>query len=191
MNLITKTTRLSVKIMEEYISHGDLVIDATAGNGNDTLALAKLAGKGGKVLAFDIQQEALKKTESLLKEEGFFDVCRLILDSHHNMGNYLAEEEKGGVSAIVFNLGYLPRANKELTTKVQTTLPAVEKSLEFIKPNGIVVLIVYSGHEEGMHEKEALLSFASQLSEKKYHTAYLSYPNQKKNPPELLLITKK
>lgn len=180
-----------MKILENYIGEGDTAVDATAGNGHDTLALAKLVGSSGKIYAFDIQETALDNTKSLLDREGFFDRCSLICGSHHDMAGSLPEKEKGRIAAVVFNLGYLPGGEKAKTTKRETTLPAIEQALELIRPGGIVAITMYGGHEEGAAEKMELLSFSENLSSGEYHAAYISLLNQKKNPPELLLITKK
>ena len=50
---------------ERLLRPGDWAIDATCGNGNDTLKLAQILGEGG-VIGIDIQQEAINKTEALL-----------------------------------------------------------------------------------------------------------------------------
>ncbi len=191
MNLITKTTEFAFKIIETYVSPGDVLIDATAGNGYDTLGLAKLAGPKGKVYAFDIQPQALEQTKNLLEKEGFFHNCTLVLDSHENMSEYVSKKEQEVLSAVVFNLGYLPGGEREKTTRTETTLIAVERALDLTRIGGIVALTMYPGHPEGAEERAALLGFVEALPPKHYHTAYLSFPNQKKNPPELLLITKK
>ncbi|MEL7656310.1 MAG: class I SAM-dependent methyltransferase [Bacillota bacterium] len=190
-NLITKPTELSLKILEEYVSEGDSVVDATAGNGHDTLALAKLVGLNGTVYAFDIQESALCATKKLLEEEGVSDRCKLILGSHHQMAEYIPDQKQGKISAVVFNLGYLPKGDKEKTTRTGTTLPAIEQALELIRPGGLVAVTMYGGHAEGAEEKEELLLFSKNLPSKEYHVAYVALLNQKKQPPELLLITKK
>ena len=87
--------------MEEQVKPGDICIDATAGNGNDTLTLCRLAGEKGKVYAFDIQKAALEKTGRRLEAEGLR--AELILDGHEHMEKYV--KEKGEVSCIVFNFG--------------------------------------------------------------------------------------
>lgn len=190
-NLITKPTALSLLLLGEYVSEGDVAVDATAGNGYDTLALAKLVGPTGKVYAFDVQEAALTNTKNLLEKEGLFDWCELILVSHHRMTEYIREKDRGNIAAAVFNLGYLPGGKKEKTTQIKTTLAAVEQALALIKPGGIVAVTMYCGHSQGAAEKDELLSFSKQLSNKEYHAAYISFINQHNSPPELLLITKK
>ncbi len=190
-NLITKPTELALAILKEYISEGDFAIDATAGNGHDTLALAKLVGSSGKVYAFDVQEAAIKNTKALLTKEGFFDVCILTEASHDRIKEFVPHMEWGRISAVVFNLGYLPGSGKEKATGVETTLPAVKQALELIQPDGLVAVTMYDGHEQGRLEKAELLDFAKALPPKEYHSVFISLINQQNNPPELLLITKK
>lgn len=190
-NLITKPTELSLKLLGEYILAGDTAVDATAGNGHDTLALARLVGNTGKVYAFDIQEAAIINTKTLLEKEGFFDRCELTLGSHHLMKDYIPEKDPGRISAVVFNLGYLPGGEKAKTTTCETTLQAVEQALELIRPGGIVAVTMYPGHPEGAGEKAALLCFAESLPPKEYHALSISLVNQTNRPPELLLLTKK
>ncbi|MGI6747966.1 MAG: class I SAM-dependent methyltransferase [Anaerovoracaceae bacterium] len=190
-NLITKPTELSLNILSEYISKGDIVIDATAGNGHDTLALAKLVGLEGTVYAFDIQEIALQKTKTLLEQEGYISRCILILDSHNHMKENIPYSQIEKISAVIFNLGYLPNEEKRITTTLETTLPAVKQALELIKVNGVVAITMYDGHPSGKAEKEGLLKFSKELPAKEYHAAYISLINQKNQPPELIFITKK
>lgn len=192
-NLITKTTDLALKIVEDYLHPGDVVIDATAGNGHDALYLWQKISPG-KLYLFDIQEKALTATKKLLQNNGINTAQQdnkiiFCCDSHSNMEQYVYE--KGQVSAIVFNLGYLPAGDKRVTTETQTTLLAVKQSLKLIRKNGIISLTVYSGHETGKKEKADLLEFAAQLSAKEYHVAYVNLINQQKNPPEIIFITKK
>lgn len=191
MNLITKPTALAMKIIEEYIKPGDVVIDATAGNGHDSLVLAKIVGTGGKVYAFDVQSSALEQTKTLLEKEGFFHNCILVLDSHHRMAKHIPENEHGKLSVVIFNLGYLPGGDKMRTTESKTTMSAVMQALQLVKPGGLVAVTMYGGHPAGKEEKENLLRFSRALPQKEYHAAYISLINQENNPPELLLLTKK
>ncbi len=194
-NLITKTTVWAMEIVGQYIKEGDTVIDATMGNGHDTLALAKLVGPKGSVIAFDVQPQALDNTRTLLESEGV-TLCdaarehgvRLILDTNANLRQYVGGS---GVAAVLFNLGYLPGGDKSVTTTKEETMTAVSAALDVVKPGGLVCAVLYSGHEQGAEEKAALLEWAKELSSKEYHVAYISMWNQKKCPPEILLITKK
>ena len=70
------------------------------GKGNDTLFLCELAGEKGKVLAFDIQQEALDVTKELLKTHGKEMQAELILDGHEHMDRYAGKESADVISDI-------------------------------------------------------------------------------------------
>lgn len=191
MNLITKTTELAMAVTLQYISEGDLAIDATCGNGNDTLVLANAVGQTGKVLAIDIQETAINNTQKLLTENNVFN-AKCIQDSFENLGHiasvHFAGEE---AAAVVFNLGYLPGGDKTFTTVTDMSLNAIKQALDVIKVGGIVTVVLYCGHEAGKKEKQAVLDFAQELSSKDYHVVYTKMLNQRKDPPEVLWITKK
>ena len=196
-NLITKTVQWAMEVVSHYVAEGDTVVDGTMGNGHDTAALARLVGPEGRVLAFDVQEQALRNTTEFLREEeirmglktgALQSRVRLICDSNANLRSYIDGSKP---SAVVFNLGYLPGGDKNVTTTADETLRAVTEALDAVKPGGLVAAVMYSGHEQGAAEKEALLAWARELPPKEYHAAYVAMWNQKKNPPELLLITKK
>ncbi len=188
-NLITNTTQLAMKIVSEYVKDGDIVIDATAGNGKDTLILAKMVGSLGKVYAFDIQVQAIENTRHLLEVHEKQNIVSLIPDCHSRMEEYVAEI--GKISAVLFNLGYLPGGDKSITTLSETTLMAVQHALNIIKIGGVLCITLYRGHQEGKGEKNCILEFAQNLDKGQYHTAFISFPNQPTNAPEILYITKK
>lgn len=175
-------------LLESSISPGELVIDATCGNGNDTLFLAKLVGDNGKVLAFDIQERAIKTTETLLEKHKQSNVT-LIQDSHASISNYLKQDKE--VAGAIFNLGYLPRSDKTIITKSTSTLQALEKLLNNLKKKGLIVFVVYHGHEGGEEEKNALVGYVSQLDQKAYHVLQYQFINQKNTPPFILAIEKR
>lgn len=185
-NIIRSTTQTALMFIGQYLHPGDTVVDATCGNGHDTAALSKMGA--GKIYAFDIQETAINNTrETLLKEGCSLDNVHLILDSHANMCDYIKDK----VQVIVFNLGYLPTADKTLTTTHHTTITAVQEAMKILKKDGLICITMYSGHPGGQEEKDALLDFAEQLDPATWHTAYINLRNQRKNPPEILLITLK
>ena len=186
-NLITRTTELAMSITLAYIREGDDVVDATCGNGNDTVALARAVGKDGRVFAFDIQKKALRLTESRLRSHGFSNV-RLFRRSFEEMSAHIPENS---VSAVVFNLGYLPGGDHSITTTADATLNGLESALKTIHAGGIVTVVLYDGHEEGLEEKKHVIEWAQALDPGRYHVAFVQMLNQKKHPPEILWITKK
>ncbi|MBQ3369730.1 MAG: methyltransferase domain-containing protein [Mogibacterium sp.] len=186
-NLITRTTELAMSVTLTYIKPGDTVVDATCGTGRDTIALARAVGSEGKVYAFDIQKNAHLLTEARLKSHGYSNV-HLLMQSFVSMSDHIAERS---ASAVVFNLGYMPGGDHSITTTADTTLKGLECALRTIRIGGIVTVVMYDGHEAGAEEKQAVLEWAEELDQSKYHVAFVSLLNQKNNPPEILWITKK
>ena len=86
---ITKITDINKLFLEKIINKGDIVIDATMGNGYDTMYLANIVGENGFVYSFDIQEEAIKSTKKKLEKENLCDRVKLILDGHENMDKYV------------------------------------------------------------------------------------------------------
>ena len=145
----------------EHIKEGDTVVDFTMGNGNDTLFLSKAVGTEGRVYAFDIQEEALTSTREHLVANGAPENYTLICASHHRVKEFVKEPIKAGM----FNLGYLPRSGKKaVTTMRETTMPAVEAAIELLAPDGVLIVAIYPGHEEGALEGEMLREYFSTLS---------------------------
>ena len=144
-----------------HLKEGGIAVDFTMGNGNDTLFLSKAVGKSGHVYAFDIQERALEVTRKRLEEDGAPQNYTLIYASHHRVKEFV----KCSINAGMFNLGYLPGSGKkELYTKRETTLPAIKDALELLAPDGILLVAVYPGHEEGRLEGETIKEHFSTLS---------------------------
>ena len=145
----------------QHISEGDVVADFTMGNGNDTLFLSRAVGERGRVYAFDIQEEALLSTRQHLIANGAPENYTLICASHHRAKEFIHEPIKAGM----FNLGYLPRSGKKaVTTMRETTMEAVKAALELLAPDGVLIVAIYPGHEEGALEGEMLKEYFSTLS---------------------------
>lgn len=170
------------RMLSDQISPGDIVIDATMGNGWDTVFLASLTPN---VYAFDIQEEALKSTEKLLKEKNL--QANLILDGHENIDKYVLRP----IKAAIFNLGYLPRTDKTIITRPDTTLKALEILKKNLLPQGQILLVIYYGHEGGQSEKEAVESWAAALPQAEWHVMKYEPMNQIHKPPFLIWIEKR
>lgn len=167
--------------LAQVITKDDVVVDATMGNGYDTLFLAKLAKQ---VYAFDIQEQALEKTSQRLQEAGLTN-AELILQGHETVGQFVTE-----VKAAIFNLGYLPSADKSIITQPQTTLDALEKLCQMLVKGGRIAIMIYYGHEGGDIERDAVLDFVSQLPQQEYTATIYRTLNQINNPPFLVIIEK-
>lgn len=184
---LTKVTDLNKVLLEDVISEGDTVIDATMGNGYDTKYLAQKVGQNGVVYSFDVQEEAIKSTKKRLEKENLLNRVNLILDGHENIDAYVKNE----VSCVLFNLGYLPRAKHKIITKPDTTLQAIKKSLTLLKPHGVISIAIYTGHEGGMDECNAVFDYVSKLDQSNFNVLNCNFVNQVNNPPRLILIEKK
>ena len=134
------------------VKEDDYAIDATLGNGYDTLFLANILKKG-KVISFDIQKQAINNSKKLLQD---YDNVTLLLDSHENIDKLnLAKKPK----IILFNLGYLPGGDKLITTKAGTTIKALKSSLLFLDDKGLLLVVIYPGHAEGQKEQEKIIKW--------------------------------
>lgn len=179
-----KVLAFSKKIIREKIDKNSVAVDATCGNGNDTLFLAKTSAK--KIYAFDVQQVAIERTTNLLQEHNLLEKCNLILDGHQNFEKYISEK----INVVVFNLGYLPNANHDITTNYDTTLTAIRKFLDRLVVGGVVVVIVYWGHDAGKIEKDELLKYVRELDQKYVEVLKYQFINQKNNAPFLIALEK-
>ena len=174
--------------LEEHITTGNICVDATMGNGNDTLKLCNLVGEQGKVYAFDIQKPALANTKNLLEKNKVIHIAELILDSHAHMADYIKESE---VDCIVFNFGYLPSGDHNLATKADSSIEAITQGLGLLKKGGLMSLCIYSGGDSGFEERDALLTFLKELDSKKYLVILSCYYNRPNNPPIPVMIIKR
>ena len=167
--------------LAQVITQEDIVVDATMGNGHDTLFLAKLAKQ---VYSFDIQEQALEKTSQRLQEADLTN-AELILQGHETVDQFVRE-----VKAAIFNLGYLPSADKSIITQPQTTLEALDKLCQMLVKGGRIAIMIYYGHEGGDIEKDAVMDFVSQLPQQEYTATIYRTLNQINNPPFLVMIEK-
>lgn len=180
-------TQWCARFIREQVKPGDLCIDATMGNGNDTLLLSTLCGSTGRVLAFDIQEQALINTEKRLLDADAPANYSLFLESHTNMRNHAAPNS---VSCIVFNLGYLPGGDHTKATRADTSIQALIHGLSLLKKGGLISLCIYSGGDSGFQERDQVLSWLSSLDHKKYLVIRSEYFNRPNNPPIPVLIIK-
>lgn len=177
----------AAELLSPALGPGSKVVDATLGNGRDTLWLCERVGSEGRVYGFDVQPEAVERTRARLREAGMEQRAALVCDGHEHMEAHVPEP----VDAVVFNLGWLPGAAHEVTTRTETTLRAAEAAVRLLKPDGILTLCVYPGHEEGAREREALMNWAAALDERLYDAMLRAYLNQSNSPPLLIAVRRK
>ena len=180
--------------VKNHVKKGDICIDATAGNGNDTLLLCSLVKggeeNGGKVYAFDIQKSALKNTKEKVLAAGFSKELVLINDGHQNMLEHIPTTEYGLISCVMFNFGYLPGGDHNIVTKGETSIKAMEASLKILKKGGLISLCIYSSQEMGYDEKDAILAWLRMLDSGKYLAIVSEYYNRQNDPPIPALVYK-
>lgn len=177
---ISQITHWCHEVIRSFARPGGTYIDATMGKGNDTIFLARLAGEDGRVLAFDIQEAALKITEKKLRENCLMDKVRLILDGHEYMERYAAPDT---VDVICFNFGYLPGGDHKIATKSDTSIAAIRQGLTLLKPGGMMSLCIYSGGDTGFEEKDKVLEFLKGIPSKEFTVIVNRYYNRINNPP--------
>lgn len=183
---------LAHKHWKSLIEHGDTVIDATCGNGHDTLVLAKLAltSNAGQLFALDLQQEAINATNEMLLSKlsrEIYERIYFIQGCHSRFPDNVAPNS---VKLIAYNLGYLPGGDKSKTTQTETTLESIQQAQKLILDGGLISITCYPGHEEGKREEEQILNFSTKLDPKKWSCCHHRWSNRS-NAPSLLLIQKR
>lgn len=177
-------------LLQKAISSGDIAIDATAGNGHDTLYLTKLVGENGHVFAFDIQESAIHNTQVKLEENNAVNAT-LLHSSHDKIKDFLPDQYFGKVTAAIFNLGYLPGGDKNIVTKAPSTISAINQLLDIMASEGIIVLVIYHGHPEGIQEKNDLLKYVESIPQEQAHVLHYGFVNQVNSPPFIIAIEKR
>lgn len=184
MEIIRNSLHQSHEIICSVVKQGDVVVDATAGNGNDTAFLAELVGESGKVYSFDVQEAALNNTKRRLEVLGMAGRVQLVLDGHENLDRHVPEN----IKAAMFNLGYLPGGDHSIGTMASTTILALEKLLERIQLNGIITIVIYYGGDSGFMEKDQVLEYIKTIDSKRYTVMRTEFVNQANCPPILICI---
>lgn len=175
---------------QKVLQEGDWAIDATCGNGKDSVKLAKLLTQTGGLISLDIQEKALENANQLFLSQLTTEErsrIHLFCSSHETVPE-MAESKP--IRLIVYNLGYLPGGDKQLTTLTETTLISIKKSLTTISTKGLLSITCYPGHPEGAKEQKELIHFATTLKSDVWNIIHHIWPNRPKSP-SLLIIQKK
>lgn len=177
--------------LSEILVEGDIAIDATVGNGHDTLFLAQQVGALGKVYGFDIQEAALDTAYKRLKDEALEGCVSLNHAGHEAMMIVVPDSVQGKIKAVMFNLGYLPGGDKARTTVISTTLAALEQARTLLAPGGAISVLAYTGHPGGREEAEGVKGWAAGLSSGYYDVAVTVPPGNRGNAPEWIWIQRR
>ena len=178
---------LAHEFLGAQVHEGDVCIDCTAGRGKDTAFLCGLVGESGRVVALDIQEEAVESTRKLIAEKGYEGIAEVYLDSHENVDRYA---EEGTVSAIVFNFGWLPGGDHTKHTRTESSLAALEKCLKLLKFGGVISLSIYYGRDTGFEEKDAILEYIRGLPVGEFAVVVSEFVNRPNCPPISVRIYK-
>jgi predicted O-methyltransferase YrrM len=173
------------------LAPGDTAVDATVGNGHDTVVLARAVGPEGRVVGVDVQAEAIAATRDRLAGEGLEGRVDLVRAGHETMQAHVPDSRHGQVGAVMFNLGYLPGGDASLTTTPRTTLPALDAALRLLRPGGVVTAVLYPGHAGGAEEATAVEDWAADLSQAQAEALSYRFVNQRNDPPRLVAVEKK
>lgn len=176
---VSDVSSLTHYIISNFIENKNIAIDATLGNGHDC---DFLASNFKKVYAFDIQKEACDKYRGMNNTN-----VEVINDSHHRFLEYINDN----VDCILYNLGFLPGGDKNITTLASTTLVSVECGLKILTNGGIMAIAIYRGHSEGLEEENLIINYVSKLPKNIYGVMLHQYFNRSSNSPMLLIIEKK
>ena len=176
---------LAHKYWENLLSPTDHVIDATCGNGHDTLMLAQLV-PNGHVFAIDNQQQAIDTANEKISMSLGMNVS-FHLQCH---SNFPLKIQPKSIALVVYNLGYLPGGDKQLTTKRSTTLQSLEKAIPLIRPGGALSITCYPGHPEGALEETAVLELIKTLPAKEWSCCIHRWINRNASPSLLLVQSK-
>lgn len=171
----------------ERVRPGDSVLDATCGNGNDTLLLARLVGAGGTVWAFDIQGAALRETARVLEENGLLRQVKLLEAGHER----IAELVSGSLNAAVFNLGFLPGGDPGCITLPETTLSALAQALDLLRPGGLLLVALYPGHAGGDDESSLVEGWGKGLDPSRYNVWRHRQLNRSDRAPYLIMVERR
>lgn len=182
---LPRVTEMAHELVRRRLRPGHRAVDATAGNGHDTLFLAECVGPVGRVDAFDVQPEALAETA---RRVAGLPQVRLHLRGHES----LAEVVEGPLAAVLFNLGYLPSGDKSVATRPTSTLAALEAALSLLAPDGVLVVVAYPGHEGGAEEAAEVERWFEALDPADHRAVvYRPLPGPTGAPPPFLLAAER
>ena len=174
-------------LLKDSLPFATCVVDATVGNGYDTLFLCEHTLESCRIWSFDIQKEAIETCAALLAEHGETGRSKLVCDDHSRLGDYVREP----VNAAMFNLGYLPGKDHSLTTNPISLRPALDSLVDLLSPCGIITVVAYPGHAPGRIEIDFLETYLANLPQKLFTAAKYSFLNQKNAPALLYAIGKR
>jgi hypothetical protein len=135
----------------------DSAIDATCGNGHDSVALARMLFSDNpqqdchsQLVCVDIQQQACSNTTAALQALEIFDANNnFLLENDHIQVLHTSHaplprpNDSSSVGLVVYNLGYLPNSDKDCVTQMDSTLYSIADALLTVRIGGMVSVVTY------------------------------------------------
>ncbi len=177
------------QIITRHLFPGDTAIDATLGNGHDTRFLARRVGPNGHVFGFDIQQQAILSTTKRLSNLSLLSQVVLTRACHADMAAIVPRHFHRQVQTVMFNLGYLPGADKSMITQPKTTLAALNAAVGLLAGKGLLTVVAYPGHSGGDVEARSVFDWLNQLDQQRFTISTL-YSDNNPIAPRLHLVEK-
>ncbi|RBP43709.1 putative rRNA methylase [Roseimicrobium gellanilyticum] len=184
----------SHQIVGPRLRAGDWVVDATAGNGHDSLFLAQRVLPGGRVFTFDLQAQAIEKTrENLASHLTIQQLAEVSLHhaGHERMAELLPAEARGRLRTVMFNFGYLPGGDKKVITQEATSLAAVRIALEWLAEDGIMTVVLYPGHEGGREEASSVECLITALPSMEFEAQRIGFLNFRSSTPFCIAVRRR
>ncbi|MDM8533684.1 class I SAM-dependent methyltransferase [Clostridiaceae bacterium HSG29] len=185
--VISNALGLSKEYMDKKMKKALVVVDATMGNGFDTCYLRSKLDSKGFLYAFDIQKTAIENTKKRLIEKNIYSNVLLINDSHAEFKKYIDKD----VDLIIYNLGYLPKGDKNISTSSESTLISIKSGMDILNYEGLIIVTIYPGHLEGKKEFDVISEFLKTVDQKKFEIMKMEFYNHINNPPVLFIIERK
>ncbi|GAA0465080.1 class I SAM-dependent methyltransferase [Alkalibacillus silvisoli] len=178
------------QLLYDSVKQSEVVVDATLGNGHDSLMLSELVGRDGHIFAFDVQKQALEQAQQLFNQHDVQHVTT-ILQGHEHAYEELNKRDIKNIGGVIFNLGFLPGSDQSITTTANTTIQAIEGLLKLLKKERLIVIVIYPGHETGQIEKDELLNYLKNKPAKEVDIVKYQMVNRSEKAPFVVAIYKK
>lgn len=181
---------LAHDLIQDILHPGDIAVDATVGNGHDTLFLAERIAPLGHVYGFDIQQAAIDATSEKFRQARLSDCLTLFPTSHADLDEKIPTAQHGNIRAIMFNLGYLPGGDKSVITRTDSTLRALTAACRILAVDGIITLLAYPGHPGGDQETDRVTTWCAGLNTRQFAVETFYSSTHQNSAPRLFTIRK-
>lgn len=173
-----RVTSFVHQFIKNTFTQASTLLDLTLGNGNDALFCLQ---RGHRVLGLDLQALAIKRSEDKCRDypnHVFHQIDHALLDT-------VIHESLDGV---LMNNGYLPNGDERITTSLSSSLVALAKSIDRMRPLAYLIVTLYRKQAGGLLEAQGIESYLHQNKKLRFDQSY-TYTNDDLAP--LVLIFQK